>query len=80
MYTAARLIPILGVTDPRQSGKTTLAKMLFSHLPYVSLENLDIRTQARQDLRSFLAHLEINLFVNAFNNVFNDEHFHLKQL
>jgi len=47
--------PVLGITGPRQSGKTTLAKMLFPHLPYVSLENLDIRTQAQQDLRSFLA-------------------------
>jgi predicted AAA+ superfamily ATPase len=50
----AKLYPVLGIIGPRQSGKTTLAKMLFSHLPYVSLENLDIRVQAKQDLRSFL--------------------------
>jgi len=50
----SKLYPVLGIIGPRQSGKTTLAKMLFPHLPYVSLENLDIRIQAKQDLRSFL--------------------------
>ena len=50
----SKLYPVLGIIGPRQSGKTTLAKMLFPHLPYVSLENLDIRVQAQQDLRSFL--------------------------
>lgn len=50
----SKLYPILGITGPRQSGKTTLAKMLFKHLPYVSLENLDIRSQAQNDPRAFL--------------------------
>ncbi len=50
----ATLYPVIGITGPRQSGKTTLAKMLFSHLPYVSLENLDIRAQALGDPRAFL--------------------------
>lgn len=48
------LYPIVGITGPRQSGKTTLAKMLFNHLPYVSLENLDTRLYAQQDPRAFL--------------------------
>ncbi|MGL4226511.1 MAG: AAA family ATPase, partial [Rickettsia sp.] len=33
----------------------TLAKMLFPHLPYVSLEDLDIRMQAKEDIRVFLS-------------------------
>lgn len=45
---------VLCITGPRQSGKTTLAKMLFPSLPYVSLENIDIRTQAISDARAFL--------------------------
>lgn len=49
------LYPIIGITGPRQSGKTTLAKLIFSELPYVSLENLDIRLQAENDPRAFLA-------------------------
>jgi predicted AAA+ superfamily ATPase len=45
----------VGITGPRQSGKTTLAKILFPHLPYISLENLDIRIQALEDPRRFLS-------------------------
>ncbi|MES2213195.1 MAG: ATP-binding protein [Pseudomonadota bacterium] len=51
----AQLYPVLGITGPRQSGKTTLAKFLFPNLPYVSLENLDIRLEATEDPRAFLA-------------------------
>lgn len=54
----ATLYPIVGITGPRQSGKTTLAKAVFPHLPYVSLENLDIRSQAYHDPRSFLSQYE----------------------
>ena len=50
----AGLYPVIGITGPRQSGKTTLAKLLFPKLAYVSLENLDIRMQAQQDPRAFL--------------------------
>jgi len=65
----SKLYPILGITGPRQSGKTTLAKMLFSHLPYVSLENLDIRTQAQQDIRSFLAHYQTGAVFDEVQHV-----------
>ncbi|MCZ6920085.1 MAG: AAA family ATPase, partial [Rickettsia endosymbiont of Ixodes persulcatus] len=51
----SKFFPVVSITGPRQSGKTTLAKMLFPHLPYVSLENLDIRLQAREDMRAFLS-------------------------
>lgn len=50
----AKIYPVVGITGPRQSGKTTLAQTLFSHLPYVNLENLDIRIQAQDDPRAFL--------------------------
>ena len=51
----SQFFPVIGITGPRQSGKTTLAKMLFPHLPYVSLEDLDIRLQAKEDTRTFLS-------------------------
>ncbi|MEM7403610.1 MAG: ATP-binding protein [Myxococcota bacterium] len=50
----ATLYPVVGITGPRQSGKTTLVKLLFPKLPYVSLENLDARLQAQQDPRTLL--------------------------
>ncbi|MDD3624193.1 MAG: AAA family ATPase [Proteiniphilum sp.] len=31
----------MGLTGPRQSGKTTLLKAMFSDYRYVSLENID---------------------------------------
>lgn len=47
--------PVVAVTGPRQSGKTTLVRAMFADRPYVSLEDLDEREFADQDPRGFLA-------------------------
>jgi predicted AAA+ superfamily ATPase len=44
----------IAIVGPRQSGKTTLARYVFSNKRYVSLENPDIRQFATDDPRSFL--------------------------
>lgn len=49
--------PIVTITGPRQSGKTTLAKTLFEHKPYFSLEDPDIRHLAMDDPRGFLSRM-----------------------
>ncbi len=49
-----RGFPLVTVTGPRQSGKTTLARVVFPDRPYVSLEDPDVRAAAREDPRSFL--------------------------
>lgn len=49
-----RGFPIVTLTGPRQSGKTTLAKTVFFDRPYASLEEPDIRQTAKDDPRSFL--------------------------
>ena len=46
--------PVVTLTGPRQSGKTTLAKSLFPEKPYVTLENPDTRRFAIEDPRGFL--------------------------
>lgn len=46
--------PIIALTGPRQSGKTTLLKAMFSDYRYVSLENPDMRNFAESDPRNFL--------------------------
>jgi len=42
------------VVGPRQTGKSTLVKKVFSSKPYVSLENIDERVLAENDPRAFL--------------------------
>lgn len=52
---AARSSPSITLTGPRQSGKTTLARAVFSDHGYVSLEAPDVRAFAAEDPRGFLA-------------------------
>lgn len=49
-----RQYPVITMTGPRQSGKTTLCRNAFAELPYVSLEDPDQRERAREDPRGFL--------------------------
>jgi hypothetical protein len=51
----ARRYPVVAVTGPRQSGKTTFCRAEFSAHPYVSLEAPDERRFALEDPRGFLA-------------------------
>lgn len=46
--------PVLTLTGPRQSGKTTLCRALFAGKPYVTLEDPDTRRFAEEDPRGFL--------------------------
>jgi len=47
--------PVITLTGPRQSGKTTLARAVFTDKPYVSLETPEERAFAATDPRGFLA-------------------------
>jgi uncharacterized protein len=44
----------LCLTGPRQSGKTTLSKLLFKGKPYVNFENPNVQHEAEQDPVTFL--------------------------
>jgi predicted AAA+ superfamily ATPase len=50
----AKKFPVVSVTGPRQSGKTTLIKSMFPDLRYESLEDPDTRLFAVNDPRKFL--------------------------
>ena len=50
----ASKFPIVTLTGPRQSGKSTLLRHAFPNYQYVSLENLDVRTFATEDPHGFL--------------------------
>ncbi|MDZ7832310.1 MAG: ATP-binding protein [Desulfobacterales bacterium] len=49
--------PIVTITGPRQAGKTTLARAVFPHKPYFSLEDPDIRQLVVEDPRAFLSRM-----------------------
>jgi len=46
--------PIVTITGPRQSGKTTLVKTAFPNHEYLSLEDTETRSFARDDPKGFL--------------------------
>ncbi len=51
---AAKYYPVLVVTGPRQSGKTSLCRHLYPEASYVNLENVSTRAKAANDLNLFL--------------------------
>lgn len=50
----AEQFPVVGITGPRQSGKTTLAQMTFPDKKYVSLDDKELRTLAASNPKDFL--------------------------
>ena len=50
----AKMYPVVTITGPRQSGKTTLAQAVFKKYKYVSFENFDLREAALSDPKGFL--------------------------
>lgn len=61
--------PVLFLTGPRQSGKTTLAKAIFNGLPYVLLEFPDQQRIASEDPRSFLMQYPNGAILDEVQNV-----------
>lgn len=55
LRSLAGKFPVVTLTGPRQSGKTTLCRAVFPEKPYVSLEAPDVQRFAREDPRGFLA-------------------------
>lgn len=61
--------PILTLTGPRQSGKTTLARTSFPRHSYVSLEDPDIRIFAENDPRGFLNQFKKGVILDEVQRV-----------
>jgi predicted AAA+ superfamily ATPase len=61
--------PVITLTGPRQSGKTTLARAAFPGKPYVSLETPDEREFAASDPRGFLARWKEGAIIDEVQHV-----------
>jgi predicted AAA+ superfamily ATPase len=61
--------PVVAVTGPRQSGKTTLCRAVFPEKPYLSLEAIDLREFAHDDPRGFLAEYADGAIIDEIQNV-----------
>jgi hypothetical protein len=65
----ARHYPVIALTGPRQSGKTTLARATFPRKPYINLEELDVREFAERDPRGFLAQFKFGAVLDEAQRV-----------
>ncbi len=54
LLSAAQWSPVISLTGPRQSGKTTLVTACFPQAHYVSLEDPSMRRFASEDAKGFL--------------------------
>ncbi|MCX6081444.1 MAG: AAA family ATPase, partial [Chloroflexi bacterium] len=68
IISLAQKFHVITLTGPRQSGKTTLVKAAFPALPYVSLEEPDIRQIALTDPRGFLSNYPAGAILDEIQN------------
>ncbi|MCA0230424.1 MAG: ATP-binding protein [Bacteroidetes bacterium] len=54
---SAQKMPVIAVTGPRQSGKSTLIQQLFPNHTYQNLEDIELRKFALSDPKGFLHHI-----------------------
>jgi len=69
LLQAARELPVVTILGPRQSGKTTLARMAFPKMAYRNLEEPDVRQAASGDPRGFLATLKGGAILDEIQRV-----------
>lgn len=56
--------PVITLTGTRQCGKSTLLKSAFPKYKYISLEDLDLRTMAKDDPRGFLMNFGSKIIID----------------
>jgi predicted AAA+ superfamily ATPase len=69
MHSMLGKYPIIALTGPRQSGKTTLLKTIFPDFQYVSLENPDNRNFAETDPNGFLKKYQTSVILDEVQRV-----------
>lgn len=66
---ASRYFPVITLTGPRQSGKSTLLRHLFPDYPYMSMEDPDNRMRALEDPRSMLTEYRKGVIIDEIQRV-----------
>lgn len=66
---ASTYFPVITVTGPRQSGKSTLLKHLYKDTPYFSMEDLDVRQAVKLDPKGFLSHFDSGVIIDEVQHV-----------
>ncbi|MBD5181311.1 MAG: ATP-binding protein [Bacteroidales bacterium] len=66
---AHQFFPVIVVTGPRQSGKSTLCRHLFPDYIYVNLEDISLRTEAMRNPVGFLDSLGEKVIIDEVQNV-----------
>ena len=66
----ATKFPVVTLTGPRQSGKSTLLKSCFADYKYISLEDPDVRQLAENDPRGFLRECGTKCIIEPKRNAF----------
>jgi len=61
--------PVVTITGPRQSGKTTLVNSCFPHLPYKNLEHIETRRFAKEDPVAFLKTIPNGAIIDEIQHV-----------
>jgi predicted AAA+ superfamily ATPase len=69
ILTLSKQLPVSAITGPRQSGKTTLTKMLFPEYDYVNLEFPDARAMAIDDPRLLLSNYKKGIIIDEVQRV-----------
>lgn len=69
ILTAVKYYPVIIITGPRQSGKTTLARHLFPDYTFVNIEDISVRNQALDDLNGFLDGLGSSAIIDEIQNL-----------
>ena len=61
--------PMVSISGPRQSGKTTFSKLFVPDYQYVNVELIDNRAFAQNDPRSFLERYQNRVILDEVQNV-----------
>lgn len=61
--------PVIVITGPRQSGKSTLCRHLYPDYTYINLEHIAARTAAMTDPVSFIENLGSNVIIDEVQHV-----------